>query len=240
MWYNNGMGRNFWVRLVCGIAMFAIALASMYAFNGQFFKVLVIFVVVMAAVELLSFLTKKRTVVNVILLICELIFLIYGSIFIITVPSSGLGDTPNWLPIWYLIFGVCGYDIFAYLCGKILGGKIIKHHRPFPIVSPNKTWEGTVLGLVFSTGLVAIALVCTQSQDWAYLLCGVLALIGDLYESYLKRLFKVKDSNEILEKNKFFRGLELLVGGSKGHGGYLDRIDSMAFAATVLFIILYG
>ena len=208
--------------------MFIIAMISMYAFDGQFFKVLVVFIVAMASIELFSFLTKKKDFINVVLLICEFIFLLYGSLFI-----SGIST----LEIWYLIFGVCGYDIFAYLCGKLFGGKIFKKSRPFRGVSPNKTWEGTILGLAISMGLVALALYFTGSSDWAYLLCGPLALVGDLYESYLKRLFGVKDSNEIIVKNKFFEKIELVVGGSKGHGGFLDRVDSMAFAATVLFII---
>ena len=200
------MDKNFWVRVICSVMMFIIAMISMYAFDGQFFKVLVVFIVAMASIELFSFLTKKKDFINVVL-------------------------------IWYLIFGVCGYDIFAYLCGKLFGGKIFKKSRPFRGVSPNKTWEGTILGLAISMGLVALALYFTGSSDWAYLLCGPLALVGDLYESYLKRLFGVKDSNEIIVKNKFFEKIELVVGGSKGHGGFLDRVDSMAFAATVLFII---
>jgi len=61
--------------------------------------------------------------------------------------------------------------------------------------------------------------------------------MGDLFESFLKRKFNVKDSNEILIKNKAFEKLEVLVGGSEGHGGYLDRIDSTAFAAAVLLVI---
>ena len=75
------------------------------------------------------------------------------------------------------------------------------------------------------------------ATDWMYLLCGPLALVGDLFESYLKRRFKVKDSNEIIIRHKFFRGMEMLVGGSEGHGGYLDRIDSTAFTTTVLLVI---
>ena len=63
--------------------------------------------------------------------------------------------------------------------------------------------------------------------------------MGDLFESFLKRKFGVKDSNEILIKNPVFSKLEMLVGGSEGHGGFLDRIDSTAFAATVLLIISF-
>ena len=75
------------------------------------------------------------------------------------------------------------------------------------------------------------------ATEWYYLLCGPLALMGDLFESYLKRKFDVKDSNEILIKNKFFAKVELAVGGTEGHGGFLDRIDSTAFATTILFVI---
>ena len=75
------------------------------------------------------------------------------------------------------------------------------------------------------------------SSDYIYLFCGPLALMGDLFESFLKRKFDVKDSNEILIKNKFFEKLELVVGGSEGHGGFLDRIDSVAFTCSVLLII---
>lgn len=90
-----------------------------------------------------------------------------------------------------------------------------------------------------AVGMVTIKMSCSGSfaADWMYLLCGPLALMGDLFESYLKRRFAVKDSNEILIKNKVFAALEACVGGSEGHGGFLDRIDSTAFACTVLLII---
>ena len=61
--------------------------------------------------------------------------------------------------------------------------------------------------------------------------------MGDLYESFLKRQFKVKDSNEIVIKNPVFSKLEMLIGGSEGHGGFLDRIDSTAFASAILLVI---
>ena len=140
---------------------------------------------------------------------------------------------------WYIILGVPGYDIFAYLFGKWFGGKVFGNSRPFPHISKNKTWEGTILGLVMAVGLVTIKVVAGGNieTDWIYLLCGPLALCGDLFESYLKRTFKVKDSNEILIRNKFFAMLETCVGGSEGHGGFLDRIDSTAFACSILLIL---
>ncbi len=222
------MDKNFRVRVVCGFGLFIVALVSMYIFDAVPFKILFGIFAVISGIELLSFFKKASHFKNVILAIIEIMFLVYGSIFIAQVGV---------IEIWYIIFGVCGYDIFAYLCGKAWGGKIIKKSRPFPKISKNKTWEGTILGLTISIALVAILIFSLGRTDYIYLLCGPLALMGDLFESYLKRQFKVKDSNEILIKNKFFEKLELIVGGSEGHGGFLDRIDSTAFATTVLLII---
>lgn len=227
-WYNVDMDKNFRVRVICGLGLFAVALIAMYTFDAVPFKILFGVFAIIAGIELLSFFKKVAHFKNVILAIVEIMFLIYGSMFIAQIGV---------VEIWYLIFGVCGYDIFAYLCGKMFGGKIIRNHRPFPKISKNKTWEGTILGLAISIILVLILTTALGRADYIYLLCGPLALMGDLFESYLKRQFKVKDSNEIVIKNKFFEKLEILVGGTEGHGGYLDRIDSIAFTATVLLIL---
>lgn len=227
-WYNVDMDKNFRVRVICGLGLFVITLIAMYTFDDVPFKILFGVFAIIAGIELLSFFKKVAHFKNVILAIVEIMFLIYGSMFIAQIGV---------VEIWYLIFGVCGYDIFAYLCGKMFGGKIIRNHRPFPKISKNKTWEGTILGLAISIILVLILTTALGRADYIYLLCGPLALMGDLFESYLKRQFKVKDSNEIVIKNKFFEKLEILVGGTEGHGGYLDRIDSIAFTATVLLIV---
>lgn len=224
------MDRNFRVRLIVGVSMFIVAMISLYIFDSIPFKILFGLFSFVAMIELLSFFKKKTGALNTILAIVEIFFLVCSVIFVAKI---------NVDHFWYLILGVPGYDIFAYLFGKLLGGKIFKKSRPFPYISKNKTWEGTILGLIMAIGMVAIKLVVTESfsTDWIYLLCGPLALIGDLFESFLKRKFKVKDSNEILIKNKFFEKLEMLVGGSEGHGGYLDRVDSSAFTCTILLLV---
>ena len=222
------MSKNFQVRLLCGLGLFIVAVVTMYIFDGIPFKILAILFALIAAIELFSFLEKKKTVKNVILLFCELAFLVGGSIFVINITT---------LQIWLLIFGVCSYDIFAYLCGNAFGGKVVKHHRPFPYISKNKTWEGTVMGVIISICLVGVVLYLTNSNQYWFLLCGPLAMIGDLFESYMKRQFKVKDSNELVIKNPFFDKLEFIVGEKEGHGGFLDRCDSIAFTCTILLII---
>ena len=225
------MSKNFRTRVIAGVVLFVTAMVAMHIFDGVPLKILYGLFALVAGIELISFFKQKTNPLNTFLALLEILFLIGGSIFVAIIPVENF---------WYIILGVCGYDIFAYLFGKALGGKIFKKSRPFRYVSKNKTWEGTILGLITSIVLVAILLNVrgTFETDWMYLLCGPLALIGDLFESLLKRHFKVKDSNEIVVKNKWFKRLELVVGGSEGHGGFLDRIDSTAFAASVLLIIL--
>ena len=225
------MDKNFRVRVIIGLSMFIVALIGLYTFNSIPFKIIYGFFAAMSIIELLSFFKKKFSTINVILAIFEIIFLVCSTIFVARVDLDHF---------WYIILGVCGYDIFAYLFGKMCGGKIFKKSRPFPHVSKNKTWEGTFLGLATATIFVAIKISTQQSfsTDWMFLLCGPLALCGDLFESFLKRKFKVKDSNEIIIKNSFFKYIELLVGGSEGHGGFLDRVDSTAFTSTVLLVII--
>ena len=224
------MDKNFRVRVVVGVGIFLVALAALYTFDSIPFKILFGVFAFMGAVELMSFFKKKYSIYNIILAMLELAFLVCGTVFVARI---------NVNYFWYIILGVPGYDVFAYLFGKMFGGKVFKKSRPFPHISKNKTWEGTILGLSMAVAMVAIKMAAAETfaTDWMYLLCGPLALCGDLFESHLKRCFKVKDSNEIIIKNKFFEKLEMCVGGSEGHGGFLDRIDSSAFACTILLII---
>ena len=224
------MDRNFKVRLIVGLSMFVVAIIGLYTFESIPFKIIYGFFSLVATIELFSFFRRKFKKKAILLVVFELIFLVLGVIFVAKI---------DLYHFWYIILGVPGYDVFAYFFGKIFGGKVFKKSRPFPRISKNKTWEGTILGLCTSIALVVIMMAANHAfkTDWCYLFCGPLALVGDLFESYLKRQFSVKDSNEIIVKNKFFWGLEHLVGGSEGHGGFLDRIDSTAFTTSVLLVI---
>ncbi|GGD44374.1 phosphatidate cytidylyltransferase [Muriicola marianensis] len=113
-------------------------------------------------------------------------------------------------------------DSFAYLVGKSIG-----RTKLFPSVSPKKTIEGTVGGFIFT--LIA-AYVLSQYEpiikpvEWI-ILASVIVItgsLGDLVESKLKRLAQVKDSGAILP----------------GHGGMLDRLDSLIFAAPFAYLVL--
>lgn len=126
----------------------------------------------------------------------------------------------------YLIIGVFIMiwvsDSFAYLVGKTLG-----RTKLFPSVSPKKTVEGSLGGLIF-TLLAAYVLgqyVPVLDRVQWMILAGVLVLMGsfgDLIESKLKRAAGIKDSGAILP----------------GHGGMLDRLDSLVFAAPFAYLTL--
>ena len=224
------MDKNFRVRVICGLGMFIVALVALYTFDSIPFKIIYGLFAAVSMIELISFFWRKVSFWHVVLALLEIAFIVFSTIWVAKV---------DLMHFWYIILGVCGYDIFAYLLGKAFGGKIFKKSRPFPHISKNKTWEGTFLGLLMSF-LMCLTMMLVRGTfafDWVYLLCGPLALMGDLFESFLKRRFSVKDSNEILIKNKFFEKIELVIGGTEGHGGYLDRIDSTAFTTTILLLI---
>lgn len=139
--------------------------------------------------------------------------------------------------LWWLLTlfgGVWGFDTGAFFAGHAFG-----RHKLAPEISPGKTWEGVLGGLVFSVLAALLFTTLPTLLHWPapldvpwYLavvlgLCvGVAATLGDLAESLIKRQTHVKDSGQ------FF----------PGHGGILDRIDSILFAVLVVYIFaqLFG
>ena len=124
------------------------------------------------------------------------------------------------LPLLYVLLMVWAADIGAYFSGKRFGKRKLA-----PRVSPGKSWEGVYGGLV-ATGLLATGYALAGLADWLPLLLvtlGVTAVsvLGDLLESMFKRQRQMKDSSHLLP----------------GHGGVMDRIDSLT-AAVPLFALL--
>ena len=115
-----------------------------------------------------------------------------------------------------IIFSIWINDTMAYIVGSFIG------KTPFSKISPKKTWEGTIGGAVLC--IIVISLlgyfipqaknISTTSWIIIAAICAVMGTIGDLFESKLKRLANVKDSGSFMP----------------GHGGFLDRFDSMLFA----------
>lgn len=124
--------------------------------------------------------------------------------------------------VFYGILVIIATDIGAYFVGRSIGKK-----KLWPIISPNKTVEGAIGGIL-SACVVAVAYQLVFSFHSSLLIVVLVTVlasaagqVGDLVESAFKRYYKVKDSGKILP----------------GHGGVLDRFDSWLFVFPLLFII---
>lgn len=132
----------------------------------------------------------------------------------------GFSDT-----MWFLLM-VWSVDTGGYLFGSTLKGPKLA-----PKISPNKTWSGLIGGVLLAV-LVSVAYSYVFSDQlhiafYAVLggIIAVVAQVGDLVESYIKRRLGVKDSSNLLP----------------GHGGIFDRIDGLIFAAPLVFLLFkYG
>ncbi len=123
----------------------------------------------------------------------------------------------------YVFVVVWTTDAAAYFVGHARG-----RHPLLPRVSPGKTWEGSLAGLVVGAGISTALFAVAGHSPWLGLLAGmgisVAGQIGDLVESNLKRFVGAKDSGAILP----------------GHGGVLDRFDSALFALPAAYYLLRG
>ncbi|HEX6334970.1 MAG TPA: phosphatidate cytidylyltransferase [Flavisolibacter sp.] len=125
-----------------------------------------------------------------------------------------------------VIFSLWINDTMAYIVGSFIG------RTQLSPISPKKTWEGTIGGVVLT--IVVISILAYATGRLPVLHAGVMAALaaitgtfGDLYESRLKRMAGVKDSGSIMP----------------GHGGFLDRFDSLLFAAVAVWfyaVIVFG
>lgn len=124
--------------------------------------------------------------------------------------------------VLWLLFVVWATDIFAYFAGKAWGGP-----RLAPAISPGKTWAGLIGGIVGAAAIGMIfAVVNTGSAAIAGAAAAVLALVaqaGDLFESWLKRRAGLKDAGDLIP----------------GHGGVLDRLDGLLFAAPAFALLIF-
>ena len=145
------------------------------------------------------------------------------SIALIGLRGSEVGFfSEGFIKICYIILIVVGADVGAYL-----GGSYFKGPKMSPVISPNKTWSGFISGL--SLGIVMGGVTgYFANMDLLFSLTFAIpvvlfSIVGDLFESGIKRIQKVKDTGELLP----------------GHGGLLDRLDSLMFAVLGSVIILY-
>ena len=195
--------------------------------------------IILSAVVLFScsVFDKRYTIVDSIFAFATMIYLSLGLKGMLYLRSVGgtLNINHGTMVIAYVLLVTCLTDIFAYFggmtCYKLLGAD--KVHKLNERISPKKTIEGTIVGTVFGTGLgFLFAMLALKNVDlgishWSiYLLMSfVLSIcgqIGDLVLSAVKRHFGIKDYSNLLP----------------GHGGVLDRIDSLLLNSMIAAIFV--
>jgi len=131
-----------------------------------------------------------------------------------------IGDFGMVLPV-LLIFTIWINDTMAYVVGSLIG------KTPLSKVSPKKTWEGTAGGVVLAVlALTLVAVLAYKARWWQVALytsvAAVAGTLGDLLESKIKRMAGVKDSGYMMP----------------GHGGFLDRFDSLLLATPAVWAVV--
>jgi phosphatidate cytidylyltransferase len=159
--------------------------------------------------------------------------LVFGAVFFIGLLCLGLlkaagalgarAGIADWLPVWLLLAIVPTWaaDVAAYLVGSVVGRR-----RIAPSISPGKTLEGTAAGFAVSAlAVLAVGVAFGLPRVPVVIVAiglGPVGLAGDLLESYVKRRAGVKDSGGVLP----------------GHGGLLDRLDSLVAGAIFVDAVL--
>ena len=214
--------KNFLKRIITSFVLISI-LFSMFISSMMMILIIII-------ISALSFYEFNRLFVRILdniflkILSSGLILLyLFSFIFIIFwIESVKFENAYYKLFFFYSIFVSILSDIGGYIIGNIFKGKKLTK------ISPNKTISGAIGALIFSILIIPIFYnylgIDINLLFWVTIIISIISQLGDLFISFLKRLAKVKDTGNILP----------------GHGGVLDRVDGILFAAPVgLFLLDY-
>lgn len=148
--------------------------------------------------------------------------LLYASFSGIALAAIRDGTTAGLVAMLFIFAVVWATDIGAYFSGRHFGGPKLA-----PRISPSKTWSGAIGGAI--AGVIAgtaVGFVAEgESSGWvplAALFLSIVSQLGDLFESWVKRRFGAKDSSQLIP----------------GHGGVMDRVDGLVFAAFAAYVII--
>lgn len=216
-----GDGYEKWV--VLPLIAFIFYLFSKRYFNYGFFfdfrlsEILAVVLILIAVVTLFKY--PNELYYDSGKLIFTVIYIALPFSFALGLPKFTSYDDTFSLEVLFLFILIWSSDTFAYLTGKFFG-----KHKMAPKISPKKTWEGYIGGVVLT--LVLSYFIEQYHSDlrgnWMVVgfLVAAFAPLGDLVESQLKRNFGVKDSGNIIP----------------GHGGVLDRLDSFLICVPVVYL----
>lgn len=187
----------------------------LYKFSFSIFSFLIL------GILIYGLFSRKRTLIDVALSIFCILYIPFLLSFVL---STFYVDNIGGYLIWFVLFGACLSDAFAYFVGINLG-----KHKLCPEISPKKSVEGAV-GAIIGTAIVFLIYSFVLNnyynfdiQYWQIALFGaissVFAQVGDLVASSIKRFVGEKDFGSFMP----------------GHGGILDRIDSILFVAPIIY-----
>lgn len=215
----------------------ALLLFTLFFLWLEFYTLAFVLMMIVPLLSLLAviFTFPKRTIHDGLYMIGGFYYLAMGfgsllmlrHVAVLEMIEHGLGITPLHISFFALFSFLCTWasDTFAYFTGKAMGRR-----KLCPQISPGKTVEGCLGGAI---GTIVVALVVAYMFNFSLLhgailglLIAIVAPLGDLAESLLKRACNIKDSGSLLP----------------GHGGVLDRFDSILFVAPVVlgYLILWS
>ena len=184
---------------------------------------LLIFLIIFKIILGELFLQNKHPIINIGVTLTGLFYIVlpFSILNFFYYPEMNYGFPSGSLLVGFFII-IWGNDTFAYLSGMAFG-----KHKLFERISPKKTWEGTIGGCVFAV-IAAIVLSFIYKDfnvfEWMgfALTIIIFGTFGDLFESMIKRTIGLKDSGNIMP----------------GHGGILDRFDSILIAAPFAYLYI--
>lgn len=202
---------------------FLTAIPFMFFYNDANIFKFSLYLLIIGAFTLVVLEYSKRSVQDIYITVVGSLFVVFLISHILKVYDLYYGN----LLIWLIFLSAWSTDTFAFFFGKKFG----KHK--ITSISPNKTVEGSIAGLIASIIIITIYGYILQTYYnisfpiYHYIamgtLCGILAQFGDLSASLLKRSANVKDFGNFMP----------------GHGGFIDRFDSILFIAPTIYYYLY-
>lgn len=219
LYKGKGINALFFSGLAISICLFAsVFFISFYQINSSIFFALVPLLLLLPIIELLG--KSSNPMGNIATTILGVVYIAVPFTSLILLSSyTGQYESKMLLALFCILWA---NDSGAYLVGSSLG-----KHKLLERISPKKTWEGAIGGAIFA--VIASLIVFRIFGEFNVLHAIAIGLVtvvsgtlGDLTESMIKRQFNVKDSGNILP----------------GHGGLLDRFDSLLFSAPVFYMYI--
>ena len=193
--------KNFVLRSLVGVFLLLIYFTTL-AINYNLIFFLIIFLYIILFIEINLYFKKNKLLI--------LLYLLFSLIFFINIGF----DKENIYSFNYMLFIIITFDIFSYVVGSRYGSKKILKK-----ISPNKTLEGLIGGIIFSLLFSISLIILLEGQIKLNNILFIIVIIsfsfiGDIIESYFKRINSLKNSSNFLP----------------GHGGFFDRFDSLIFS----------